>query len=166
MAETKPERINEPKYNPFTQQELPACKPLLVPKLVVITFMFIGTLFIPLGAICLQASSTVVEYTRRYDDLCVSGASNSDKEANLGALGGAGTTCQVTFEVTEKMKKPVYIYYELHNFYQNHRTYLRSRSDYQIRGEVLEKSELDSCAPRIQSENGTLLTGGGEGTSN
>ena len=26
MAETKPERINEPKYNPFTQQELPACK--------------------------------------------------------------------------------------------------------------------------------------------
>ena len=142
-----PERVNEPKYNPFTQQELPACKPLLVPKLVVITFMFIGTLFIPLGAICLQASSTVVEYTKRYDDFCVPGVSNAEKDANMLTANGAGTSCQVTFQVTEKMKKPVFVYYELHNFYQNHRRYVKSRSDEQIRGDAT--GAMSSCEPKV-----------------
>ena len=147
MAEKEAKRANEPKYNPFTQQELPACKPLLVPKLVVITFMFIGCLFIPLGAVCLQASSTVVEYTRRYDDFCVNGATNTEKDLNLNAQGGDGTSCQVTFQVTEKMKKPVYVYYELHNFYQNHRRYVKSRSDEQIRGDAT--GSQSSCEPKV-----------------
>merc|ERR1711871_1076910 len=32
------------------------------------------------------------------------------------------------------MTKPVYVYYELVNFYQNHRRYVKSRSDDQLRG--------------------------------
>lgn len=155
MAETKVERLNEPKYNPFTQQELPACKPLLVPKLVVITFMFIGTLFIPLGAVCLQASSEVVEYTKRYDDLCVTGATNSDKESNLLATSGAGTNCQVTLAITEKMKAPVYIYYEMHNFYQNHRRYVKSRSDEQNRGDAA--GAMSSCEPKVYTGGDSKL---------
>lgn len=156
MAEKgAPERVNEPKYNPFTQQELPACKPLLVPKLVVITFMFIGTLFIPLGAVCLQASSTVVEYTKRYDDFCVTGATNSDKSDALTALGGAGTNCQVSFQITEKMKSPVYVYYELHNFYQNHRRYVKSRSDEQIRGDA--SGAQSACEPKVYTGGDSKL---------
>jgi hypothetical protein len=34
--------------------------------------------------------------------------------------------------VKEKMKAPVYVYYELDNFYQNHRRYVKSRSDDQL----------------------------------
>ena len=36
--------------------------------------------------------------------------------------------------VPEKMKAPVYVYYELDNFYQNHRRYVKSRSDSQLSG--------------------------------
>lgn len=44
--------------------------------------------------------------------------------------------CQVTFDVEEDMKSPVYVYYELRKFYQNHRTYVKSRSHDQLAGGV------------------------------
>lgn len=34
---------------------------------------------------------------------------------------GAGTACQVTLRVPAAMRAPIYLYYELDNFYQNHR---------------------------------------------
>jgi len=34
------------------------------------------------------------------------------------------------------MKPPIYVYYELSNYYQNHRRYVKSRSSLQLRGEV------------------------------
>jgi|TARA_B110000971_G_C19688775_1_gene354473 hypothetical protein len=32
------------------------------------------------------------------------------------------------------MKAPVHLYYQLDNFYQNHRRYVKSRDDKQMRG--------------------------------
>ena len=37
------------------------------------------------------------------------------------------------------MKAPVYFYYKLENFYQNHRRYVKSRNDDQLAGKVLTK---------------------------
>ena len=54
-----------PKYTKFTQQELPACKPLLTPGWVMATFMVVGIIFIPIGAITLLASNGVVEIVHR-----------------------------------------------------------------------------------------------------
>ena len=34
---------------------------------------------------------------------------------------GAGTACQVTLRVPAAMRAPIYLYYELDNYYQNHR---------------------------------------------
>lgn len=34
------------------------------------------------------------------------------------------------------MAAPVYFYYQLANFYQNHRRYVKSRSDGQLRGDL------------------------------
>ena len=42
----------------------------------------------------------------------------------------------------------MYVYYQLKNFYQNHRTYVKSRSDKQLLGTELEKDEMDDCLPR------------------
>ena len=36
-------------------------------------------------------------------------------------LGGEGTLCNVTLTAPRNMAAPVFLYYELDNFYQNHR---------------------------------------------
>ncbi|PPR86115.1 hypothetical protein GOBAR_AA34585 [Gossypium barbadense] len=55
----------------FTQQNLPACKPVLTPEWVFMTFLFIGFIFIPVGLVTLRASHSVVEIVERYDIGCV-----------------------------------------------------------------------------------------------
>lgn len=44
------------------------------------------------------------------------------------------------------MKAPIFIYYQLDNFYQNHRRYVKSRSDKQLRSHKFETDTKD-CAP-------------------
>ncbi|KAG2254839.1 hypothetical protein Bca52824_084975 [Brassica carinata] len=51
---------SEPSDSKFTQQELPACKPILTPSWVILTFLVAGVVFIPLGVICLFASQGVL----------------------------------------------------------------------------------------------------------
>ncbi|MCO5573268.1 hypothetical protein L7F22_027037 [Adiantum nelumboides] len=46
----------KPKSSAFTQQELPACKPLLTPRWVITIFMLVGVVFIPVGVAALFAS--------------------------------------------------------------------------------------------------------------
>jgi hypothetical protein len=42
------------------------------------------------------------------------------------------------------------MYYGLSNFYQNHRRYVRSRDDNQLKGDLIEPSKLSSdCDPFI-----------------
>ncbi|OMP00849.1 hypothetical protein CCACVL1_03281 [Corchorus capsularis] len=105
----------------FTQQELPACKPIVTPGLVITTFTIIGIIFIPMGLVSLSASEHVVEIVDRYD------------------------------EVPKLMKSPVFIYYQLDNFYQNHRRYVKSRSDKQLRNKAAE-NETNICDPEGRSE--------------
>nr|BAD43093.1 unknown protein [Arabidopsis thaliana] len=44
------------------------------------------------------------------------------------------------------MKNPVYVYYQLENYYQNHRRYVKSRQDGQLRSPK-DEHETKSCAP-------------------
>ena len=46
------------------------------------------------------------------------------------------------------MKGPVYLYYKLTNFYQNHRKYVESYDLEQLRGEALSSDDVtDNCKP-------------------
>jgi len=94
-----------------------------------------------------QASRSVVDQVVRYDDVldCVGGAlTNTDRESMLMSLGGNGTQCVLDIQIEKDMKAPTYIYYELHNYYQNHRRYVKSRSDTQLRNEQSGGGLLDS----------------------
>uniref|UniRef100_A0A0E0DU53 Uncharacterized protein n=1 Tax=Oryza meridionalis TaxID=40149 RepID=A0A0E0DU53_9ORYZ len=49
-------RSMKPKYSKFTQQELPAWKPLYTPGIVIGAFSLIGIIFIPIGLVSIAAS--------------------------------------------------------------------------------------------------------------
>ncbi|CAO2836954.1 unnamed protein product [Amaranthus hypochondriacus] len=135
----------KPKYSRFTQQELPACKPILTPAWVISIFVAVGILFIPVGILSLSASEHVVEVLREYDTECIP---PSQRNERLSYIQNSSTnkTCSLSMTVPKQMKSPIYIYYQLENFYQNHRRYVKSRNDKQLRkkgSELLTKG----CEP-------------------
>lgn len=140
----------KPKYSKFTQQELPACKPLLTPRWVVTIFMVVGIIFIPIGAVTLLASNTVVEVVQRYDDSCL--ASYTSKEAKVTFIQDdtKDKSCTTTLTVPKKMNAPIYVYYQLDNYYQNHRRYVKSYNAKQLRSNSNSDTTGDgpsSCKP-------------------
>lgn len=140
-----------PKYSRFTQQELPACKPILTPGWVITAFISVGILFIPVGLVCLFASEHVVEIVDRYDTDCVPSDFRND---SLQYIQDSKTnkTCTRRLTVPKQMQGPVFIYYELDNFYQNHRRYVKSRSDKQLKSKSYE-GDTDSCKPEAVASN-------------
>ncbi|CAL0303677.1 unnamed protein product [Lupinus luteus] len=123
-------QTKRPKYSKFTQQELPACKPILTPRAVISAFLIVTVVFIPIGVASLLASRDVVEIADRYDLQCIP-ANVTDKVAYIQST--ADKTCTRELRVEKRMKSPIYVYYQLDNFYQNHRRYVKSRNDEQLR---------------------------------
>jgi len=125
----------------FKQQQLKAWQPILTPRSVIATFFAIGVIFIVIGVILLVASNNVIEYEVRYDNLCK-----------------IGSTCSFKINVDQTMTQPVFLYYKLENYYQNHRRYVSSRDDNQLRGEVVQSySDMSSCTP-VQAVNQSQYT--------
>ncbi|TYI59623.1 hypothetical protein E1A91_D10G049300v1 [Gossypium mustelinum] len=129
----------------FTQQNLPACKPVLTPEWVFMTFLFIGFIFIPVGLVTLRASHSVVEIVERYDIGCVPEPFRINKVSYI-QDDSIPKNCSLSFKVPKYMKAPIYIYYQLDNYYQNHRRYVKSRSDKQLlHGQ--NQHGISSCQP-------------------
>lgn len=120
-----------PHDTPFKQQRLKAWQPILTPKSVVLTFLAVAIVFIPVGVIILSASDDVIESGPwRYDELTDSGQVTK------------------TFTWPETTKDTVYVYYQLTNFYQNHRRYVKSRSDVQLAGSSRsDQGQMGDCDP-------------------
>ena len=52
------------------------------------------------------------------------------------------------------MKKNVFVYYRLKNLYQNHRRYIKSKSNKQLKGEFLTEHDIkDDCDPIILNKD-------------
>ncbi|KAJ0611740.1 putative CDC50/LEM3 family protein [Helianthus annuus] len=135
----------------FTQQSLPACKPVLTPAWVIGTFFLMGVIFIPVGLISLHASQSVTEIVDRYDIDCVPDTFKNNKVAYI-KNASTPKSCHRYLKVDKPMKAPIYIYYQLDNFYQNHRRYVKSRSDDQLL-HGLGYNKTSSCEPQA-FENG------------
>ncbi|KAJ0968848.1 hypothetical protein J5N97_021725 [Dioscorea zingiberensis] len=157
VRDSNPPKRNSkrPKYSKFTQQELPACKPILTPAIVITTFALIGIIFIPIGLASLSASERVVEIVDRYDLDCIPEQLRNDQLAFIQSS-QTNKTCTRSVIVPRYMKSPVFIYYELDNFYQNHRRYVKSRSDKQLRSKASEQ-DTSTCAPESISSDGSPI---------
>jgi hypothetical protein len=118
----------------FKQQRLKAWQPILTPFPVILSFLIIGIIFIPIGAGIVYSSNQVTEIDVRYDHLCPVGPD----------------PCYLNITVKEKMDAPVYMYYRLENYYQNHRRYVKSRNDDQLKGSIVTAyGDLSDCDPYI-----------------
>jgi hypothetical protein len=151
--ESEDKHKNRPDDSDFKQQRLKAWQPILTPPWVIITFACVGVLFMIIGILVLVASNNVVEYT-------------SSEYQSLGtncpaAVNSTSSSCMVETSLTvdKDMDAPVYMYYQLSNFYQNHRRYVKSRSDVQLRGdEITTTTGCDPLATRA-CDNAAGLAG-------
>ncbi|KAF9932081.1 hypothetical protein FBU30_009011 [Linnemannia zychae] len=168
-------KSRQPTNSAFKQQRLKAWQPILTPKSVMPAFIIIGVIFAPLGGLLLWASDTVAEIVIDYTNCAGAGPNfiqipSDFYTANFPGSSGDGnppefkaipsvgasvnatwptTKCTIKFDIPVTMKKPVFMYYRLTNFYQNHRRYIKSLDLKQLAGEVRTATELrgGSCEP-------------------
>ncbi|MCQ2817718.1 MAG: CDC50/LEM3 family protein [archaeon] len=127
------------KNSKFKQQRLAAWRPIPTITNTTVIFVVFGIAFIIIGVIVLIYSSKIVEIQRQYDDTCTS-----------------QQKCTVTINIKDKMKAPVMLYYQIDNFYQNHRRYVKSKSDKQLNGKYQSLKEIEDsgdCDPVITNED-------------
>lgn len=149
-SEIEHKASKKPKNTALKQQRLPAWQPILTAKTVFPLFFGIGIVFVALGGVLLHFSNIVneivIDYTacKNTDGLECSGQSNLTTSC----------FCTVSFKLDVKYEAPVYIYYGLGNFYQNHRRYVKSRDDTQLLGNMPD-SLTSECSPYDYPSNQT-----------
>eukprot|EP00253_Pinus_taeda_P003258 PITA_03258 len=123
-----------PKSYKFTQQELPACKPVWTPEWVMAIFILVGAIFIPFGVVSLIASHGVVEIVYQYETDCLPLQYRVNTDVKLAYIQDSTIpkNCSHIIKVPKNMTHPIYVYYQLDNFYQNHRRYVTSINDDQL----------------------------------
>jgi len=132
----------KPTDSDFKQQRLPAWQPILTAGSVLPLFFVIGVAFVSIGVGVFYFSNQVVEYSFDYTEDCNStqDPSKTCAEVTKGQkIADRNCQCEHEFVIGEKdMVAPVFMYYELDNFFQNHRRYVESRDNTQLKGKLEE----------------------------
>ena len=133
-----------PRNSNFKQQTMKAYKPVPTVKSAAIIFTVLGIIFIIVGSVLLYYSLKIKEHKEQYDN---KGECKDTED-------GESKNCTVEFDVNEDMDGPVFFYYQLDNFYQNHRRYVKSKSSDQLKGNKISQSsaELD-CDPVVYMDD-------------
>lgn len=180
--EQKPKKkFRIPKNTAFNQQRLRAWQPILTPKQVLPTLFLIGMIFAPIGAILLSYSNKVHDWSLDYTE-CEDLTPNGDFEDmpvskydyptfesysrptwqyfTDGNSADPSTTagCRIRFNVPSDLETPVFLYYKLNRYYQNHRRYIKSFDQEQLQGKYRTPKQLDGadCKP-LGSDNGSPI---------
>lgn len=155
--------------------KLTLTRPILTPKTVLPLFFTIGIIFAPIGGLLLYASSKVQEIRLDYTT-CYKDATNelspmptdnfssafknytnwlppqwklTKKSVTYDGVTNDYPLCTVEFSIPEDMHPPVLFYYHLTAFYQNHRRYVNSFLDKQLKGDAVDGSTINgsNCDP-------------------
>jgi len=158
-ATTTQQNSHEPKDSKFKQQALPAWQPILTAGTVLPTFFVIGVAFIPIGVGLMyfsnQVKEVIIDYTNCKD------TTNPELECAKVIqeyTNGIPKPCKCELDIKASdigdtdWEGQVFLYYGLTNFYQNHRRYVKSRSDKQLYGD-LSSTPSDDCSPFLKSND-------------
>ncbi|CAG0885799.1 unnamed protein product [Darwinula stevensoni] len=151
-------KSKKPSSSAFKQQRLPAWQPILTAGTVLPAFFVIGVAFVPIGVGLLYFSNDVMEFRHDYTN-CTDIANTAKSCAeNIGPGKGTECKCMINFSITSAWKchcnddadlvcfqGKIFMYYGLTNFYQNHRRYVKSRSDLQLLGHL--DNNTGDCEP-------------------
>ena len=138
-TENQDEVYERLKASKFKQQKLPAWRPVPTITSTTITFVSFGIIFIIIGIVILVYSNKIHEVSVRYDTECPT----------------LGHICSKTIKIDKKIEKKVMVYYQINNFYQNHRRYVKSKSDDQLKGKDVSLrsiKESGDCDPVITNK--------------
>ena len=64
----------------------------------------------------------------QYDTLEADGGCGDPKSV-VGKSAASENECTIKLTLDTRIEAPIYVYYQLENFYQNHRRYVKSRSN-------------------------------------
>jgi hypothetical protein len=131
------EEYEKLKNSKFKQQKLPGWRPVPSMARTVAIFFILGIVFAGLGVLILFFSNKIVEKIERYDN---------KEECKV------GDKCTITIYINETMEKNIMVYYQLDGFYQNHRRYVKSKSEEQLTGHYISIEEMENkkdCDPII-----------------
>lgn len=85
----------------------------------------------------LVLSQQIVEVVQQYDNICPT----------------TGALCNISITIPSKMTNPVQMYYQLENFYQNDRIYMKNFDSTQLAGSDVSAGSLSDCDPAIYMSN-------------
>ncbi|KAG8694843.1 hypothetical protein FRC08_008229 [Ceratobasidium sp. 394] len=163
----------EPANTAFKQQRLKAWQPILTPKTVLPILFIVGLCFAPIGGLLIWGSGNVSQITLEYTGCENAGSSltnlpkysynlrSSDSSAKVStpplwqtkttaeSTTTSGTQCLIQFELPADLRPPVFLYYRLTSFYQNHRRYVKSMDSDQLKGKAVDGGTLNGgdCKP-------------------
>ncbi|KAG2184655.1 hypothetical protein INT43_000568 [Umbelopsis isabellina] len=60
--------------------------------------------------------------------------------------------CTIEFTIPTQLNSPIYLYYRLTNFYQNHRKYVKSLSNNQLKGSVIGSPEAGTSCTQMSTD--------------
>lgn len=133
----------------FKQQRLPAWQPILTPLNSALCLFAVAILCIPLSIALFQANASAVDITVRYDHKHPCSFKNTSSGAftyvaSPTEVWQTGCEKEIPFRIPKDLKKPVYLYYGLDNFFQNHRRFTNSKSDAQLAGDLVAGKAIAS----------------------
>jgi hypothetical protein len=105
------------------------------------------------GIYAVYGAKNVREVRARYDNIPdpssgqIAAMSAQDGDRLLQRRNGTGYWLDVTLEVKDTMRAPVYLFYYVKGFYGAHRRYVRSRSNGNLAGKTNKPDE--KCRPTL-----------------
>lgn len=177
-VESKINKSRKPPNTAFRQQRLKAWQPIMTPKTVIPFLFILACIFGPLG-IGILFTVTRVEYMSIEYGNCADKATNAFKDipseytdyrfnsknhdpdfkwrvnTHNDSFGDEIPTCHIQFNLPKTLDPPLYMYYHLTNFFQNHRMYLESYDLEQLKGIAVTPGDIASdCSPLDFSGHG------------